>query len=199
MLPWTQPDKAECNDGGMNEKPLLQQPLPLHFIHDFVTHDGDDDIAGAAGPHLVGMLSSQLQSRISHEPPSLPRYASESILGIGSENGLMIKPRSSYDTNTRNGVVEHDELPAFSADERLIRDAFRRSTRVALLSEAGCQRTEAYLAETCPRRTILMSSIDCPGAPTEVNVEGPKLRTVYNKVQGSRIDLASTLTFVAKQ
>ena len=163
-------------------------------VYDVVHRDGDE--SSSAGPSLLSRHNSQPLERHSLHPVSLRRYRSEPICDRG---GRAIKPRSSYDT--RKGAVEHDELPTLSEKERLLRDAYRRQTRAALLFELASGSTEPSLAESSPRRRkILMSSVDCPGVPTEVHVETPMPRSVYNKVQGSRIDLVtSTLAYLATQ
>ena len=164
-------------------------------VYDVVHGDGDEDTSSSAGPSLLRRHNSRPLERHSLDPVPLHRYRSEPICG----SGRAIKPRSSYDT--RKGAVEHDELPTLSDKERLLRDAFRRGTRALILSELASGSTEPSLAESSPRRRkILMSSVDCLGVPTEVHVETPMPRTVYNAVQGSRINLvASTLAYLATQ
>jgi hypothetical protein len=165
-------------------------------VYDIVHRDGDEDTSSSAGPSLLRRHNSPFLERQSLDPVPLRRYRSEPIC---DSSGRAIKPRSCYDT--RKGAVEHDERPTLSEQERLLRDAFRREGRTALLSELASGSTEPSLAESSPRRRkILMSSIDCPGVPTEVHVETLKPRSVYNQVQGSRIDLvATTLAYLATQ
>ena len=164
-------------------------------VHDVVHRNGYEDWSSSAGPRLSHRHNSQPLERHSLHPVPLCRYRSEPIC----DSGCAIKPRSSYDT--RKGGVEHDELPTVSDKERLLRDAFRRETRAVILSELASGSTGPSLAESSRRRRkILMSSVDCPGVPTEVLVETRTPRTVYNKVQGSRIDLvASTRACMATQ
>ena len=163
-------------------------------VYDVVPWDGDEDTSSSAEPRLFRWHYSQPLERRSLHPVPLHRYRSEPIC----DSGRSIKLRSSYDI--RKVAVEHDELPTVSEKERRLRDAFRRETRAVILSELASGSTDPSAESSPRRRKVLMSSIDCPGVPTEVQVETPMLRSVYNKVQGRRIDLVSTtLAYLATQ